>query len=414
MNPIRGMQELNGRLFVVAGPYFCEVYSNAMIVVRGQIGTRSGPVDFDSNTFQVGFVDGSGGYAFTVANNTFQPITSGNFPAGAMRLKTIGGRGVLVDPHSQTWRWTAIDDFLTIDPLDFDLATSKPDQLVAPFPDHGNLLLFGMETIEVWTLSDANTFARAGVTIESGTISPFSIAAIDNAPYWIENSENGAGIVRRLNGYTPQRVSNQFIEESLKSVSLANLRQARAWTCQLAGKSLYVLQVPGLDTTLVLDVRNGEWHEISDFRNGEHIRHRAQCHAYAFGKHLVGGDDGKIYEMDPEADTNAGDPLVRDRIFRSNPQTEPQPMNFARGIEIDCLVGAGKDDGTAPLMQLRYSNDSGASFGSWKEHSLGVVGQRSERVRFRMCGYARDVSKRVFHVRMSDAAHFAIFGARIP
>ena len=61
-------------------------------------------------------------------------------------------------------------------------------------------------------------------------------------------------VVFRLNGYTPVRISTQWVEEKLAGIDLS---EARAFTMQIEGHAFYWLNVPGVDTSLVYDVLSG-------------------------------------------------------------------------------------------------------------------------------------------------------------
>jgi hypothetical protein len=184
---------------------------------------------------------------------------------------------------------------------------------------------------------------------------------------------------------------------------------AVAYTYQQDGHSFYCLNVPGLATTWVYDVAAGEWHERAELVDGEYTQHRGTCHAYAFGKHLIGAADGKIYSYDPLANTNNGDVLVRDRIspHMSNPGYEKQ---YFKILQIDCAVGAGLADGSAPSLQMRYSDDGGIAWGNWRAASMGVIGSRTTRAIFRRLGGGRD---RVWQIRTTDDVAFSIVGANV-
>ena len=219
--------------------------------------------------------------------------------------------------------------------------------------------------------------------------------------------ERGGGIVWKLAGYTPVRVSTQAIEEALQSVT--DTSGAVAYTYQQDGHSFYCLNVPGLNTTLCYDVASNAWHERAELVTGEYAQHRGQFHAYAYGKHLVGAADGKIYQYDPDVNTNAGDVLLRDRIS-PHQATATYTKNEFSLLQVDCTVGAGLPDGSAPSLMMRYSNDGGGSWGNWRTVSAGAIGERRARAIFRRLGMAYD---RVWQIRFTEDAPFAIVGANV-
>ena len=142
--------------------------------------------------------------------------------------------------------------------------------------------------------------------------------------------------------------------------------------------------------------------------NGDYAQHRIRYHAYCYGKHLGAGDDDVIYEYDVDANDNAGDVLVRDRISPHYATPRMDRIQFG-AFELDCTVGKGKGDEEAKVL-LRYSNVGGLTWGHWREGTLGTLGERYARARFLRCGSARD---RVWQVRVTDSVPFAIINANI-
>ena len=110
-----------------------------------------------------------------------------------------------------------------------------------------------------------------------------------------------------------------------------------------------------------------------------------------------------------DANTNAGDVLVRDRV--SPHFATPQLSRIGFGaFELDCTVGKGINGQAEARVLLRYSNDGGDSWSDWRTSTLGAIGERKARARFLRCGSARD---RVWQVRCTDDVPFAIINAAI-
>jgi probable rRNA maturation factor len=80
-----------GRVFQVAGSSVWEILSNQTRVLRGTIGSSSGPVGISDNGDDMVILDGVSGYCFTFVDATFQEITDPEFPSGAVHLAYIDG-----------------------------------------------------------------------------------------------------------------------------------------------------------------------------------------------------------------------------------------------------------------------------------------------------------------------------------
>lgn len=407
---VRGLKVgKGGRLYGIGGTVLNEISAYGGVTARGTLLTATGPVGMEQNLNQMIVTDGANGYVSAFATNIFTQITTDGW-LGSRKVSVLDGFAIFVKPDSQEFFISAIDDATTIDILDYASAEGSPDNIVAQIVDHGQLMLFGESSVEIWDNTGATDFPFArnnGARIETGCSAPFSICKLDNTVYWLGQDDRGGGIVWKLNGYTPVRVSTQAIEEAIQSAP--DLSSAAAYAYQEDGHSFYCLNVPGLSTTWCFDVAAGVWHERAELVDGEYTQHRGTCHAYAYGQHLIGAPDGKIYAYDPTVNNNAGDILVRDRIspHQALPTYDYQGFN---SLQVDCVVGTGLADGSAPSLQMRYSNDGGNAWGNWRTASMGAIGQRLTRAIFRRLGTARD---RVWHIRMTDDAPFSIVGANV-
>lgn len=402
---VRGCKEKDGRAFAVCGSTFYEVSADGTSITRGTISSASGPVEITFNINQVGVVDGVGGWYLDLSTNVFSTITAASF-YGTPRLANIDGYGIAVRLGTGQFYISAIDDFSLWDPLDFATAEGSPDNILTVVASHREAWLGGSRTTEVWDDTGAADFPfeRIGSAfIEHGTSGSYSAQALDNTVFWLGQD----GIVWRANGYSPQRVSTHAIEEAIGTST--NLAGATAFTYQQDGHTFYVLNVPGLETTWCYDVASQSWHERAELVDGAYQQHRARCHMFAFGKHLVGCSDGTLCEFDTSANTNNGDTLVRDRIspHLATPTYDVQPFS---ALQIDCNVGDGLPNGQAPLLMMRYSDDGGYEWKNWRTCSLGVVGQRRARAIFRRLGEARD---RVWQIRCTENVPFTIIGAAV-
>jgi hypothetical protein len=121
---------------------------------------------------------------------------------------------------------------------------------------------------------------------------------------WLGSGTSGDRIVWRANGYTPERVSTHAVEYALGHAP--RIDDAIAWTYQQEGHTFYVLYVPslatvrGFATTWVYDVATQTWHEraLWDSVRLDWQPHLGRCHAYGFGRHLVGDrTSGAIYDL---------------------------------------------------------------------------------------------------------------------
>lgn len=416
MTATRGMvaNTAGNQLFIVVDNGLFSVAPTGVRTQLGTLKTRFGHVGIKLGLNQLVIVDGTYGYIYDLQAKTYSPITAEGFQ-GSNTVENIGGYFSFIKPNSQLFGLSALEDANTQDPLDFATANASPDKLVGQLVTSNGIIYFGDTSGEFWQINPSpSTIELAiqrntGATLEVGLMAAQTAKAMDNTAFWLGRDERGAGIVYKMQGLTPVRISTNAIEERIQEAIAAgnDISQACAYAYQQAGHSFYVLQVPGVDTTWTYDAATQQWHERAEDIRGEYAQHRGRYHAYCFGKHLIAGDDGKIYEYDVKSNTNAGDPLTRERV---SPHYATPQMNkvFFQRFELDCVVGYGiAGQGQANVM-LRYSDDGGFSWNSWRTQTLGAVGEKQAKARFSRLGSAND---RVWAVRMSDDAPFAIINA---
>jgi hypothetical protein len=403
----RGLYVAAGRLFAVVGSTLYEITGAGVATARGTLATSSGPVSMADNGTALVVVDGTYGYQFTLATNAFAQIADPDWPA-ATHVAFHDGYFVL--NTSGTGQFVITDLYGTgVDPLDFATAEGAPDDTVSLLVDHRELWLFGEETTEVWFNSGAADFPFArldGAFIEQGCAAPFSPAKMDNAVYWLSKDRVGHGHVMRAQGYQPQIVSTRAVEHAIQGYG--TISDARAYTYQQEGHSFYVLTFPTADRTWVYDAATQLWHERSYWSSGEH-RHRGECYAFAFGKHLVlDHSNGRTYELDLDAYTDDGATLRA--LRRTQHQSAEGRRLFWSSLQVDMEPGVGlpSGQGSDPQAMLRWSDDGGRTWSSEHWRSMGRLGQYRTRAIWRRLGQSRD---RVYELAITDPVKRVIVDA---
>lgn len=412
--PVRGLYRAStGTLYAVGGEYLYSVSSSWVATQLGLLGTSTGPVSMSDNGSDLVLVDGTNGYKYNFSGTTYAQITdSGFLPADQVTF--LDGYFILNATGTQQFFFSAVNA-VTFDPLDVESAEGSPDNLVGLIANSQNLFTFGSQSTEVFYDSgDAlNPFARIqGAVINVGCSAPFSIARLLNDIYFIGGDDTGQGIVYRMTGYNPQRISTPAIEALIRDLDQTTLAEARGWVYQQGGHAIYCLNVPGSDKTQCYDASTGMWHEMAFNGTWGYERHRGDCSAVAYTANVVGDySTGAIYKLDPTVYTDNGTAILRER-------TVPHFSNglrrqFHRSIQIDCEVGVGLDgtaQGSDPLLMLTYSDDGGHTFGNERTATLGKIGQTKARAIIRRLGSARD---RVYRVRISDPVKPVLLGAEL-
>jgi hypothetical protein len=240
-----------------------------------------------------------------------------------------------------------------------------------------------------------------GAFIEQGCAAKFSPAKMDNTVYWLTSDERGYGTVQRAQGYQPQRISTHAVEFAIGQMS--RIDDAVAYTYQQEGHSFYVLNFPTAQQTWVFDASTSLWHQRAWRDPADNVlkQDRAICQMAFAGETLVGDNaNGNIYVLDLEYFTDNGDPISRIRACSHLADPEYR-YQFFDSLQVDMQTGVGLvvGQGSDPQAILQWSDDGGYSWSNELWASIGKIGERRTRVKWRRLGRSRD---RVFRVTITD------------
>lgn len=392
--PVRGLYySSKGRTFAVSGAGVYEVTTPTSPTLLATLTTSSGRVGMTDNGVDLVLVDGAKGYHFTFATSTWAEITDPEFPPGANVAQFLDQYIIVNEPGTGRFWFSAISDATDWNGLDFGSAEGAPDNLLTLLVDHRELWLFGDRTIEVFFNSgDAdNPLQRMqGAFLEEGAIAG-TVAKIDNTLFYVALNDKGQGIVKRVQGNVPQRVSTHALEFAI--AGYGDISAATAYTYQHRGHSFYVLNFPGADRTWVFDAAIGLWHErtYTPSDGSGMQRHRAECHVFDGTRHLVGDyANGNLYQFDDETYTDDGAPIT---WMRRAPHISNEGRRLtihSVQLELESGVGLASGNGSDPQMMLRVSKDGGHTWGNERTAPMGKIGEYKRRAIWRRLGEARD------------------------
>lgn len=401
-SPGRGLYTINGRTFAAAGGSLFELLTATTAVLRGSFPTGSSPVQWAATQTQLLMLADGAGYVFSFASNSFEQITATGFPYPATSVASIDTYFLALGPAgSNKFSISGLLDGLTWSGLDFG-SSEEPDNAVALANLHGNLWIFGQLDTVLFQDSGAASFPFTrigGSQIEMGCAAAQSVAVLDNTLFWIGADANGAGVVYRADGLLPTRVSTHAVEAAFQSYS--TIADAVAMTYQAEGHLFYVLHFPSAGATWVYDSSAGMWHERGFWNasTGTYSADLARFHTFAFGKHLAGDyTNGNIYELSTAFATDNGAAL---RWLRAAPHlAHEDDWLFYSYFQLDMEVGGGLASGADPQVMIRWSDDGGFTWSSYRQVSTGATGVYTRRVKTNRCGRSRN---RVFEVSGTDA-----------
>jgi Phage stabilisation protein len=399
---VRGSRNVDGRWFMVAGSTLYEMAANGTYIVRGSLGGSSGFVGMSHNKTQLALVDGASLYVFALKTNVLTIVSSAGW-RGSDDVHELDGYFIFVDPETDQFYISAIDDGTSLDALDFSSADSSPDNIVTHRVSHRQVWFFGTRSTEIWIDSGALSFPFVrynSYTLDVGCVGKRAAINAADTLFWIGQTDRGTGIVYMAVGNQPQRVSTLAIEEALKAST--DIASATLWTYQIEGHEFIGINAPGLETTWVYDAAMQQWHERAEWDSGWKPLRSRLVTAFA-NEHFAGDSSGKVVRLDAGLNNLSGRVLVRERTWPHMMQPSMEPISF-HGLELAMKSGSGGN------VTLEISNDGGITFGPKLLRSLGAIGRWMQRIRWLGLGAAVN---RVFRIRCSDDVPFAIHSAAV-
>ncbi len=417
--PVRAMHVPSdgGKLIVVSGASVYRVDVGLSITPSvtkiGSITVGSDPVAITDNGTQAAIVTGPNGYVVDLAANTVTQIVDPAF-YGSNSADILITYMIFNRPGTNQFYISGSND-MTFDALDFASAESNAEPIVRLLVNHSDIVIFKRTVTEIWRASGDLDFPFARDTnaaIEQGCAAPWSPVSMDNSVFWLGNASEGGGIVWRLDGYTPRRVSTDALEYAI--ASYGDISDAVGYAYQQEGHTFYVLTFPTAQKTWAFDAATQLWHQRAylDPATGLLGRHRSNCHAYFGGLHVVGDyATGDLYALDLDYyyDGTAPLPSIRAASHIAGPDYQWVIHNRLQ-VDMEGGWGTSIGQGANPVALLDWSNDGGHTWSNQHTASIGIQGDYAARVRWNRLGRARD---RVYRITITDPVRRVILGATL-
>lgn len=355
----------------------------------------------DPNSFNVALTRGgtpvntsSAGSGVHTINAVLAKITAEGFPGGET-AGFLDGYFVVNKPATGQYYVSGLYDGINWNALDFASAESNPDNIIALYVDHGEVILFGPYTTEFVQNVGAQDFpfGRAGAPAEVGLAARWTVCKMDSAIMFLGRNRMGEVQVYLLNGYSPQRVSNSDIERILNSYT--SVSDATAFSFMTNGHPMYVLNIGG--QTWMYDMQSGCWSQLKGYGLE---RYRGEV-ADVFGQTAVIADyeNGNIYRLKDTVYADNGEPNVMSITGRHISSGLDRIRVYNLQADIEAGTGLSTGQGSDPEIMLEVSRDGGHSFGSPIIANMGALGQYRTRAQWARLGAARDF---VFRLSISD------------
>jgi len=313
---------------------------------------------------------------------------------------------------------SATDDGTSISALAFDVADSNADGLVRVFVNAGFLYAYGPKSLEIWQADPSLAgqpfpFSPVQQDIEYGLSGAHTVAKFEKALIWVDQNN----IVRYGRDGSAERASTHAVERSIEALTATQKAEMVGSVHAWQGHETYTLK--GANFTWCLDLplakKSGfekAWYE----RESYGLDHwRVNSSILFAGKYILGDeDDGKLYSLDPAAQTENGADHVLE-IHCPHSHRFPERM-IVDGIEIDLVSGVGlntTDDWNAdPEIMVDFSEDGGKTFQCERRAKIGRQGEYRQTVRLNRWGRCTKKG-RIWRIRASAAVLKAINSASV-
>jgi hypothetical protein len=408
---VRGLIELNSNaLIAFLGNEVASIDQGGTPTTLGTL-VGSGLLSLARNRAtspQIGIITGSGQY-YLLAGGTISLIADADLPTpncidysdGVFLYGIADGRIYASD----------LEDGTNIQGDAFGTARSDSSDLRRVKAHAGFVYVFKAEGAEIWkadpSLAEENFFfSPVQQNIDIGCLAPHSVASLARGLAWVDNN----GVVRFGRDGNAQRISNHSVERSIEDLTYAQRGAIAATVHTFSGHEVYTISSDAW--TWQYDVLRQRWDPRETY--GE-ARWQVSCCEQFNGSYVVGNiNDGKLFRIDPAANTEGDDLLVMQIWF-------PHSHRFPNGMKVsdfylDAIKGVGVTGpdlhASNPEIMLDYSDDGGHTFEGEQSASLGEVGNRTERLRFGRFGAVRE-NGRIWRVSVSAPVKRGIIQAAL-
>lgn len=372
-------------------------FDGAVLTSLGTINSSSGRCWIIFNDNGDAFIsDGSQGYVWN-GTSIATITTPGNVPVGPLAYQ--GGFGIFSVPNTGQWYITGVNDFTSVDALDFATAEAHPDPLLRVFIDHNQAFLCGTRTIEVWQLTGASDFPFQPLVnsqIQRGLAAANAICSEDNTVLMLGDDR----VFYRLEGYRPVRVSNGAVERAVLEVSAAALASCEMFSYTSGGQKFIVARFPD-ELTVQLNLATNLWNRCETFGYDDW-----QIMGSAGGYSRYFSTPTGLVALDESLNTDES--AIMRRVARGAPGDGNGRNVAITKVLLDAEVGRAPINVT-PTVMMRFAPDA-ETYGQIRTRTLGLTGQYKHRAVWRNNGSG---PRPVIEFSMTDDCRFSIMSVLV-
>jgi hypothetical protein len=411
-NIARGALLVGSVLYVVAGTKAYTITAALVVTeLTGDAIGGSGLVIMDRNqnaTPQVIVVHSGGQSQINTGAGTVADFSDADLPA-PNSVTYVGGYFIwgIGDGRLFASGLNAV----TVSAVDFTRAESAPDGVVRAVRHGSYLAAMGEKTTDFYSNTGNPTgfpFSFSS-TIPYGLLTKHAVAGFElgfpDGLVFVASDRT----VRRLVGFTIEKISQPDLEEMLEAVTTVTDLEMSVYVSK--GRSFAVLSSATWTWEYAFPTRDspGSWSERKSYGA---TRWRAHLGINAFDNWIVfDRASSSAFKVDATVKTEDGDPLVWE-IRSTQAHAFPSRVEQNRA-SFDFETGVGRDAGvdpieTDPKVLISWSDDGARTFGNELERRLGSQGE-TVTVDVRRCGTTGSRGRQ-WRLRISDPVEIAFYG----
>ncbi len=356
------------------------------------------PVTFAKNATRV--VMANGGKMVHTDLLTLTTMADANAPTVVTHVTDIDLYIMANEVGSSRIHFSAVNDLTTWPALNFVSAEAKPDDLMAIQEGFEEVIALGRESVEFFVNDGQNPFSRIPGSVKPfGISATYSLALAGSTWMWLDHRRRFATMQGRevVNMSTPyDRIIQRYTA----------VDDAIGYTISIDGMTLYVLNFPTAQETLVFNYTSQQWHRWGYWQpsTGLYDRFRGQsyCYAASWNLHFVGDrQNGIIYAANRQTFQDDGNPIRS--LLRTGHISHGMLMDKQSDIlRLHCKRGLGNSAVADPQIVLRRRINNRPQWGNERWRSLGQVGDHRPYVDWKANGVYRTCQYELTHYDNSD------------
>ena len=239
--------------------------------------------------------------------------------------------------------------------------------------------------------------------IEYGIEAKYSVVKDESGIYFLALNPGGGVMVVKISGFGSTQLSSA--ENTWQLNQLTTTDDAIGAYYNMKGVGYFVLTFPSENVTYHYNVQTGMEHREKSY--GISRSRRLGYGSLEKRQFCMDYDNAKLYELDFSKYTEDGAVIERSRRSRVIHYNNQGIIYHL--ITILIKGGVGNADEPNPVIEMKYSDDSGNTWSSWISHPLGAVGEYNTRCEWRQLG--KSDTGRIFEFRCTDPVEFHLLDA---